>query len=221
MVDEGVGTVLEALDAVGQAANTVVLFTSDHGEFLGDHYLSGKEFFYDASARVPFIVAGPGIAAGAVSDALVSHLDVTPTCIDITAQPIPGRLEGRSLLPAARDPQANVRDTLFGEMHKGYATPDGPWWSGQKMAMRGKWKYIYYSRAWEGSGTEEELFDLTSDPGEFTNLAAEHPEVCGELRDAILEWLVNTEENRVYPVDGRYPLTRVERPQIPPTDHLA
>ncbi len=73
-------------------------------------------------------------------------------------------------------------------------------------------KYIYYSRASEGVGTEEELFDLASDPGEFTNLAAEHPKVCGELRDAILEWLVNTEENRVYPVGDRYPLTRVERP---------
>ncbi len=69
---------------------------------------------------------------------LVSHLDVTPTCIDITAQPIPDRLEGRSLLPATHDPQANLRDTLFGEMHKGYATPEGPWWSGQKMAIRGK-----------------------------------------------------------------------------------
>jgi len=106
-------------------------------------------------------------------DAYVEYL--TRTCIDITAQPIPDRLEGRSLLAATHDPQANLRDTLFGKMHKGYDTPEGPWWSGQKMAIRGKWKYIYYSRAWEGVGTEEELFDVASDPGEFTILAAEHP----------------------------------------------
>ena len=100
LIDEQVGRLLEALEATGQLENTIVIFTSDHGELLGDHglYLKGP-FFYEPSIRVPLIVAGPGVRSGARSPALVELADLAPTLLDAAGLERHPGMQSRSLWP--------------------------------------------------------------------------------------------------------------------------
>ena len=207
LIDRAIGDIVDALGESGRLENTIILFTSDHGDYMGDHYLTGKEFFHEPSAGVPFILSGPGIASGKATDALAGHVDILPTFLELAGAEVPNRLEGCSLAPVLRDPEVTVRDVIFGELHRGIKTPQGVWWTGQKMAATQRHKYIYYSRAWQGEGFEEELYDLQRDPHEFDNLADTETETCREMRDLILAWQVDTQVNQLYPEDDRYPLT--------------
>ena len=102
-VDDAVGRVLAALDAAGLAENTLVLFTSDHGDLLGSHGLLGKGTLHEESCRVPMLLRGPGVAAGAVaSGGVASLVDLAPTLLDAAGLGLPPHLHGASLLPAVR-----------------------------------------------------------------------------------------------------------------------
>ena len=101
LVDAQVGRMLEALERTGQLEDTIVAFTSDHGEMLGDHgiYLKGP-FFYEPAIRVPFIVSWPGgIAGGRRSEALVEGVDIAPTLLEAAGLPRSPGMQGRSLWP--------------------------------------------------------------------------------------------------------------------------
>lgn len=178
-VDEGVGRILDALDQKGLTENTIVIYTSDQGFFLGDHGLFDKRFIYEHSLRMPFLVRYPAeIAAGSTSDAIVTNVDFAETFCDWAGVAVPDRMQGRSF-----------RDVLRG------ATPeDWPssmyyryWEHGDKHT--GIWahygvrththKLIYfYKKGYGLPGTSEpdagkpywELFDLTADPDELTNV---------------------------------------------------
>src|SRR5688572_16319021 len=102
-VDDGVGRVLEYLDANGLAKNTIVVYTSDQGFFLGDHGLFDKRFMYEESLRMPFLVRWPSrIKAGTRSDAIGLNVDVAPTFLEAAGLPVPSDMQGRSLLPVLR-----------------------------------------------------------------------------------------------------------------------
>lgn len=180
-VDEQIGRVLAALDETGLADNTLVIFTSDHGELLGDYGLYQKWLPYDAAIRVPLIVRFPGrVEPGSLSDSFVDLNDILPTVLDATAVDYPGdlSLSGESLF--ASQPVKD-RSAQFTE----YSFENRRWIS----IRTNRYKYNYYY-----GGAREELFDLTSDPHETVNLLAEGvaPDVA-ELRDDLRRRLVEHE----------------------------
>ncbi len=154
---------------------TWFIFTSDHGEMLGDHHLFRKTYAYEGSAKIPLIIAPPDGSLQQTSNAPVSLEDIMPTILEAVNIEIPPEVEGRSMLPLLSTPaaKANWRDYIHGEHAKCYH---------QDMAMQfltdGKIKYIWYTL----SG-EEQLFNLANDPHETRNLA-EDP----ASRECLLLW---------------------------------
>src|SRR5262249_33934844 len=99
-VDDQLGRLFAWLEATGQTDNTVIVFTSDHGETMGDHWILGKLGWFDSAYHVPLIVRGPGVAApGATVDAFTEHVDVLPTICDLLGAAVPLQCDGRPLTP--------------------------------------------------------------------------------------------------------------------------
>lgn len=147
-----------------QVENTVIIFTSDHGEMLGDHFLFRKTYPYQGSARIPFLMQLPehlGVKAGQICDKPVCHEDIMPTILDIAGVPVPNSVEGRSLLPLMREPAVRWRGFLHGEHAACYGDHQS-----NHYLTDGKEKYVWYTH----SGTEQ-FFNLTEDPTELCNLA--------------------------------------------------
>lgn len=166
LIDDQVGRMLAALEASGQRENTVVIFTSDHGEMLGDHGLIQKGCrFYDGLVRVPLIFSWPGQFAKDVrSDALVELLDKTPTIMELAGLEPPKRMQGRSLLPMLRGeaPLDRHRDFVRCEYYDALDEPDG---SFATMYRDERYKLVVYHGHDLG-----ELYDLEEDPEEFENM---------------------------------------------------
>ena len=151
--DSQVGRVLDALDESGLAKNTVVVLWSDHGWHLGEKGVTGKNTLWERSTRVPLVFAGPGVAAGARCTKPAELLDVYPTLAELCGLPAKAGLEGRSLAPQLKDAEA--------ERPWPAITTHGP----NNHAVRTeRHRYVRYA---DGS---EELYDLQSDPNEWTNL---------------------------------------------------
>lgn len=170
-IDELIGAILAELERTGQLDNTVVIYTSDHGEMLGDHGLWLKNVLLEGAARVPLLMAGPGIPKGVSIDTPVMHADMVATMLDIAGVPRAAGLRGHSLLPIANGKSAGHPGVAYSESHsEGNAT-------GSFLIRKGDWKYIYFT------GDEPLLFDLKSDPGERNNLAADkrHAAIRKEL----------------------------------------
>lgn len=164
-IDHHVGRILSVLASAGLARNTLVIFTSDHGELLGDYGSWGKRSFLDPSARVPLILRWPeGVAAGTVSSEPVSLLDILPTALGAAGVPLRHlRLDGQSLLSGGG---AGGR-LLFGQLDRG---PRGTY-----MALDGTLKYIH-----SAPDERDYLFHLTAEARETRNLA-EEPAWAGRL----------------------------------------
>jgi choline-sulfatase len=169
-MDQWVGAILDALERSGQAENTLVVYTSDHGEMMGEHGLWGKQVFFEESAAVPMIISGPGlgIQEGVELKTPVSLLDLYPTFRELMGADsweIP--LDGRSLLAACRGEETLQDTPVFCE----YAGPDtkGP----ERMVREKHLKLNYYHH--QGM----ELFDLKKDPHETQDLS-EKPEMQSE-----------------------------------------
>jgi arylsulfatase A-like enzyme len=188
--DAQVGRVLKALDEAGLARNTLVLFTADHGEGLGEHHWVVKLSLYENPAKVPFIVRYPGvIPEGRVDhDHLVSGTDVVPTLCDYAAVAPPPQCRGQSLRDVIDSPRAPGHDFVISELA---TDPQRPEVMG-RMVRTARYKYIAYSI---GKGNEQ-LFDLQSDPGEMHNLAADLS-AAGQLqhhRALLRQWVRQTND---------------------------
>ena len=173
-VDDLIGQVLAALDSAGYADDTTIIFTSDHGEMLGDFGLWTKQVMFEGSAGIPMILAGPGSAAGRTVGTPVSLVDVFPTVLDAAGappHPAPGPLPGRSLMEIAAAPDAPERPVLC-EYH------DGGSITGAFMLRRGGWKLVHHE------GFAPQLFDLSGDPDEQHDLARE-PAVADVLNSML------------------------------------
>ncbi len=165
LIDENVGRLLDVLDETGQRDNTMIIFTSDHGESLGDHGLKNKGCrFYENLVRVPLIFSWPAaFKQGLISDALVELTDIVPTLLEANGMPVPQSMHGKSLLPILRgesDPHHH-RDFVRSVY---YRTLEGPQTYASMVRTR-RHKLVNY----HGHGLGE-LFDLQRDPGEFDNL---------------------------------------------------
>jgi arylsulfatase A-like enzyme len=197
-LDHHVGRVLAALDAAGRMRDTLIVFTTDHGEFMGDRGLGEKELFYDEIVRVPFIVYDPSAQAdatrGAVESRLVEAVDVVPTILDALGLPVPAhRIEGRSLLPLTRGAVAtNWRDAVFAELDYGFRRArtvlgrevrDCRAW----MVRTHHWKYVHWQ------GMRPQLFDLAADPYELRDLGAggQHAGVAAGMRARLFDALAS------------------------------
>jgi arylsulfatase A-like enzyme len=153
--DAQLGRLLDALDNSAYADNTIVVFWSDHGWHLGEKRHVHKATLWEEATRVPFLMAGPGIAQGTCNRP-VNLLDIYPTLNELCGLPEKAELDGESLAPLLRDPGA--------ERERPSLTTLTP---GQHAVRSERWRYIRYS-----DGTEE-LYDHQSDPHEWTNLAAD------------------------------------------------
>ncbi|MBI4908367.1 MAG: sulfatase-like hydrolase/transferase [Acidobacteria bacterium] len=159
-LDELIGNIMTELQSTGQLDNTVVIYTSDHGEMLGDHGLWLKNVLLEGAARVPLIMAGPGIPKGLSFDTPVMHADMVATMLDLAGASRANGLRGHSLLPLMNNRGAHP-GIAYSESHsEGNGT-------GSFLIRKGDWKYIYFT------GEEPLLFDLKNDPGELNNLAAD------------------------------------------------
>jgi choline-sulfatase len=160
-LDEQIGTVLAALQRLGLADDTRVIYTSDHGEMLGAHGLLGKFNMFEGSAGVPLIAAGPDVPVGCVVSEPVSHIDLYPTILEAFCLPAAGAghpPHGRSLWPVMR--QGSRNDPVFAEYHAAGSK------AGSFMLRNGDDKLIYHV------GAPPQLFDLANDPRELNDLAA-------------------------------------------------
>ncbi len=159
LIDEYIGRILKAIEEKDLLENTWIIYSSDHGEMLGDHMMSHKIVFYEGALRIPCIIRPPGSIKGWKSEALTDHLDITASLIDIAgATPLIGS-EGRSLIPRieegpnGQDSQKG-KDAIFSEVH------------GFSMVRTERYKMVVMSK----TRRPVELYDLKNDPNELNNL---------------------------------------------------
>jgi choline-sulfatase len=167
MMDSHIGAICTALEETGALANTCVIYTSDHGEALGERAHWGKSNLYGECTQVPLVMAGPNIPAGSICDTAVNLIDLAPTFLSAFGL-ADANLPGRSLFEIACEPADPARAS-FSEYHAVGAP------SGAFMLRKGRWKYHEYV------GFPSELFDLSSDPDEMANKAG-HPSCCGVMQ---------------------------------------
>lgn len=178
-VDDQLGRLFQHMRASGRWDDTLIVFTSDHGDFLGDHGLGEKEFLLESAVGVPLLIRDPRPEAdatrGRVEEALVQSIDVLPSILEAFAvEPASHRIEGRSLLPFVHGaPPADWRRYAIAEYDYAFQAParerlGRPIDACRMYMVRSeRWKYIAYD------GFRAQLFDLASDPGELRDLGAD------------------------------------------------
>jgi arylsulfatase A-like enzyme len=208
-IDDHVGRLMAFLEERGQLDDTMIVFTSDHGDNLGDHWLGEKDLFHESSIRLPMIVVDPRSEAdgtrGAVDARFVEAIDLVPTFVEAAGGAVQShRMEGRSLLPLLRGEDVDWRDHAICESD--YSSRPAredlgidPWEARSFMIRTERWKYILHQKF------RPQLFDMENDPSEFRDLGddPEYAAVRAELHEALFEWMrdrrlrVTTSEERI------------------------
>lgn len=189
-IDSQIGRFMEFLGRSKLMQNTMIVFTSDHGEMLGDHHLWRKVNACDPSARIPFIVRPPSgwtMRANREDISLVGLEDIMPTFLDVAGVDIPETVEGRSVAPLLKGDKVKWRSHYHHEHSPCYASDNA------YQCLTGKdWKYV-----WNPITGAELLFDRNGDPHESTNLApsSEHADVLAQWRSALARELHGRPEN--------------------------
>jgi arylsulfatase A-like enzyme len=195
-IDHQIRMVLGTLSKEGLAQNTIVAFTSDHGDMLGQHGLWGKCLFYEDSCRIPLVVTPPRDLdvgpRGRVEDRLVELADVMPSLLTLCGLPVPETVEGTDVFSGP------ARTQIFGEYGDGLQAT--------RMVRQGRYKLIYYP-----TGNHFHLFDLEADPEELEDLFGDlrHEKVTAELQDCLAAQLDQADQEWI--CDGRWvglPLTK-------------
>jgi arylsulfatase A-like enzyme len=196
-IDDQMGVLMRFLEERGLLESTMIVFTSDHGDYLGDHWMGEKDLFHEQSAKIPLIVIDPSASSdatrGSVCDALVEGIDLAPTFIEYFGGTPPDHiLEGRSLLPLLRGEHPPWRKVAFSEYD--YSMQDVRLKLNQPieqcrlfMAFDGRWKYIH------ASGFRPMLYDLESDPQEFADRGDDPAcaDVVARLQAALFDWALH------------------------------
>lgn len=211
-MDAQVGRVIDALDRLGLADNTIIAFTSDHGYHMGEHGLWQKMSLFEESARVPLLIVAPGVAKkGTAAKSPVSLVDVFPTLAELCGVKTPDNLQGQSLVPMLRDPNVVGRGWAITQVMRGGGPnrasvttnvgADGPRFFGYTLRTP---RYRYTE--WDEGKKGRELYDHDADPRELTNLAnkPEHAKTVEELSQQLRAAVKTT-----FPPSG-------ETPQIQP-----
>jgi arylsulfatase A-like enzyme len=193
-IDTHLGRLVARLEALGRMRDTLIIFTSDHGDYLGDHWQGEKELMYEQGVRVPLIIIDPseGARRGASSTALVEAVDVLPTILEYLGQPAASHIaEGQSLVPLLHGEQRWPREAVFSELdYSLYPIARklglGPRDARMVMARTNRWKLVHFGR-----DLPPQLFDLNDDPSELRDLGTDpaHAGIRRELYDRIFEWM--------------------------------
>ena len=169
-VDDQIQRLLEAYYVFGGTRDKDplwIIFTSDHGEMLGDHHMFHKSVGYESSAHIPFFITGRNVPVPKFSsDAMVCLEDLLPTFLDLAGVPVPDGIDGKSLKPIIMKESQHVRDEIHGE-HSGVDN---------HFLVHGRYKYMWFAKT-----NEEQLFDLQSDPHEMNDISG-NMEVLAEMR---------------------------------------
>ncbi|MCY4020138.1 MAG: sulfatase-like hydrolase/transferase [Chloroflexi bacterium] len=179
LIDDQVGALLDALEARDMLDNTYIVFTSDHGEMLGDHGLFQKQLPYEPSIHIPLIVSGPGIERGLVSDALVDMFDLNPTICALAAVTPAPDLDARSFDPILFGQQREHRREIISVLKE------------FRCLRTDSYKFV------DNGHDRAELYDLLNDPEESHNIAAENPARVAALRDRLERFLLRDEPGHV------------------------
>ncbi|UUX94813.1 sulfatase-like hydrolase/transferase [Aquabacterium sp. J223] len=195
-LDAHLGRLFEFMDGQGLLEETLIVFTADHGDFLGDHWLGEKELFYDTVQKVPFVVVDPRPEAdttrGRVDERFVEAVDVVPTLLDALGLQVPShRVEGRSLLPLLHGgPVDGWREAVYSELDYSFKAArrllGKPPQEARAFSLRdARWRYVHWL------GAPEQLFDLQADPQEFQDLGRDpgHAAVREAMRRQLLDFL--------------------------------
>jgi arylsulfatase A-like enzyme len=204
-IDDELARITATLDRCGLRDDTIVIFTSDHGDFAGEHRMMEKGgVFYDCLTRVPLVMSWPGLPAGSTVDAPVSLIDIVPTLLHLQGLVPPPEIDGRPL-PGATDaparaatfaeygcgaPAFRMRDLKARNVARGnpglIATLLEREYEGLRaMVCDGRWKFVH-----DPTGDDDELYDLESDPWELRNLSADphHHARCRSLGAMLDAW---------------------------------
>ena len=194
--DDQMGRLFDWMEQTGRMEDTMIVLTSDHGDFLGDHWLGEKAFFHDTSTRVPLIIYDPSAEAdatrGTTCDALVESIDLAPTFVDVAgAEPAGHILEGESLMPILHGERSEtLRDYVICE----YDYSGAPVAAQLNASVRDAVMFMIADKRWKmvhcEGGYRPILFDLENDPQELVDLgdSAEHAEVIAALYDKLFAW---------------------------------
>lgn len=206
-MDAQVGRVVNALDRLGLAENTVIVFTSDHGYHLGEHGLWQKMSLFEESARVPLLLVAPGAAKGGVAKSPVSHIDLFPTLAGLCGVKTPDNLQGQSLIPMLKDPTTVGRGWAITQVMRGGGPlrasvttnvgSDGPRFFGYTLRTP-RWRYT----EWDEGKKGRELYDHDADPKELKNLASD-PAHVKTIEDLSLK--LRTAAKGTFPPSGQTP----------------
>ncbi len=202
-LDVHIGRVLDALEATGEADNTIIVLAGDNGLAVGQHGLLGKQNIYEHSAGVPLVMSGPGIPHGEVREGLCYIHDIFPTLCELSGLPTPASVEAKSLTPLMQNTTGEIRDSILlsystGPIRKSEGNshqPDGI----LRGVRQGRWKLIKSSC--RGS-INTRLYNLDTDPCELQDLS-DHPAHRAQtlhLEKLLQEWMVRTGD----PVDPRW-----------------
>ncbi|MDP6115717.1 MAG: sulfatase-like hydrolase/transferase [Planctomycetota bacterium] len=178
LIDDQVGAIIDAVEGRGMLDNTYIVFSSDHGEMLGDHGMFTKSVPYESSLRVPLIVAGPGIEGGQVSDAIVELIDVNATICDLAGLGPQEAIDARSFRPVLEAGTDEHRQEALSTLRH------------FRCIRTKRWKYV------ENENDITELYDLGNDPSELNNKAEEETEVLREMRGRLGTRLLEGQWNR-------------------------
>jgi arylsulfatase A-like enzyme len=189
LTDKCIGRILDELEKLGLAGNTLVVFNSDHGEMLGDHGLLFKGgYMYDEVLHVPLVVRFPGtLPAGKLVEPFTQEIDQMPTLLALLGAPAPEGVQGRSLLPLMAGEKAKWDETVYAEF------------PATKMVRTRDWKLVYYAGRPYG-----ELYDLRSDPHELDNLWSDAGRAAPkqEMMARLANWLIASHDPLPPPVDA-------------------
>lgn len=190
-VDEHMGRLVEHLKATGQWQNTYFVFTSDHGEQMGDHWMYGKAGFFDQSYHIPLLICGPDVVAGRC-DAFTEHVDIMPTCLEWLGLAKPRQCDGMSLVPWLQGSAPRKwREAAHYEYDFRHSQAESTLELDMESACLNvirdhKYKYVHFT------DLPCLLFDLENDPEESHNLATERPDLVAEYAQKLLSWRLAT-----------------------------
>jgi arylsulfatase len=204
MVDYEMGLILDQLEKSGLAQNTIVVFSTDHGDQLLEHGLEGKNVFFEGSEHIPFLVKFPGRVRARRYTELMETVDLVPSLLEFAGLSVPQNCQGRSFVPLVSGSGYTPREIVFAENIIPEVITGGgmemPFVPGKgvgeirhpdsKMARTARWKLNHYP------GNGGELYDLANDPGETRNLYADpaHAGVVADLRRQMLDWMITADE---------------------------
>ncbi len=226
-LDEALGRLIDALRSLGQLDNTIILFTSDHGNHFKTRNSEYKRSCHDASIRVPTALRGPGFTGGGALNELISLVDLPPTLLDAAGITVPTEMEGRSILPLAKKQTVEWRDDMFVQISESQ--------TGRALRTH-RWKYSVRSNDAGPDGqpilaasaetySEECLYDLLADPWELTNLIGgpAYANVTADLRQRLIKRMtaIGEKEPTIIPAP-LVPMThqrKVEQFPLTPEDH--